>query len=572
MSKSWRQRAISLGQRLLLLGLLVGLVVGACAPAPTSVANPTPGDDQPAPEPTTEEATPVPEPTAPDQEPAPGGEESLNVGPAFARDAALAYLATAYGQAAPAAGLDWTEEDITPTNTVGGSSFQYKAGEWVVTVQYPVVLPENTIYHVTVDNGGDFHWEGEVNPGGEVRELVLPRGGQEGIEEGQAGGMSEDADLAALAEGNSRFALDLYHLLREQEGNLFYSPYSISAALAMTYAGARGLTEEQMAQALHFDLPQEALHASFAQLAGELAARGEGAEGKDGEGFRLHVANALWLQHDFELLAGYLALMESAYGATPHPVDFGAPEEARQTINDWVAGETEDRITDLIPPGVIDALTRLVLTNAIYFNAAWEVPFEENLTADGPFTLLGGEEVTVPMMRQTESLPYAEGDGYQAVELAYDGGELSMIVLLPEEGGFEAFEGSLDAALLAEIEAGLARQHVELSMPRFEFDSEFSLSQALAALGMEAALTEAADFSGMTGAPDLYISEVVHKAFVSVDEEGTEAAAATGVVMNLTSAPAEVVRMTVDRPFIFLIRDLESGALLFLGRVADPSQ
>jgi len=208
-----------------------------------------------------------------------------------------------------------------------------------------------------------------------------------------------------------------------------------------------------------------------------------------------------------------------------------------------------------------------VLTNAIYFNAAWEVPFEENLTADGPFTLLDGEEVTVPMMRQTESLPYAEGDGYQAVELAYDGGA--------EEGGFEAFEGSLDAALLAEIEAGLARQHVELSMPRFEFDSEFSLSQALAALGMEAALTEAADFSGMTGAPDLYISEVVHKAFVSVDEEGTEAAAATGVVsvvMNLTSAPAEVVRMTVDRPFIFLIRDLESGALLFLGRVADPSQ
>lgn len=565
MPRSWRERAITAGQRLLLLGLLLGLILGGCAPSPTPVPAPT-DDGQAAPEPTTEEASP--EPTAPGEEPAPG-QESLDVGPAFARDAVLAYLATAYGQAAPAPGLVWVEEDITPDDIVGSSSVRYRAGEWIVTVRYPVVLPENTIYHVTVENGSDFRWEGEVNPGGEVRELASPRSGQEGNAEGQAGG---EADVAALAESNRRFALDLYQLLRAEEGNLFYSPYSISAALAMTYAGARGLTEEQMARALHFDLPQEDLHASFAQLAGELRARGEGAEGKDGEGFRLNVANALWLQHDFTLLPGYVALMESAYGATPHPVDFGAPEEARQTINDWVAGETEDRITDLIPPGVIDTLTRLVLTNAIYFNAAWAVPFEESLTADGPFTLPDGEEITVPMMRQTELLPYAEGDGYQAVELAYDGGELSMIVLLPEEGGFESFEGSLDAGLLAEIEAGLARRHVELSMPRFEFDSAFNLSQALAALGMEAAFTDAADFSGMTGARDLYVSEVVHKAFVSVDEEGTEAAAATGVVMNLTSAPAEVVRMTVDRPFVFLIRDLESGTLLFLGRVTDPGR
>jgi serpin B len=422
---------------------------------------------------------------------------------------------------------------------------------------------------VTADDGTGFHWEGEVNPSGEVRELALPAdSGQQRPAAGPAG----DQELAALVEGNSRFALDLYRALRDQEGNLFFSPYSISTALAMTYAGARGQTEEQMARALHFDLPQESLHSAFALLAGELASRGDSAAGTDGQGFRLNVANALWLQEGFDLLSAYLALVEGAYGAAPRLVDFqGAPEEARVTINDWVATETEDRITDLIPPGVIDALTRLVLTNAIYFNAAWQVPFEQNLTSDGPFTLLDGEQVSVPMMRQAEMLPYTAGDGYQAVELFYDGGELSMVILLPEAGQFEAFEGSLDEALLAEVEAGLSPQQIDLSLPRFEFDSEFSLSKALASLGMEDAFTDAADFSGMTGGLDLLISEVLHKAFVSVDEEGTEAAAATAVVMKLTSAPAEVTRVTVDRPFLFFIRDLNTGAMLFLGRVVDPS-
>ncbi len=548
MMTSKRQRAISLGQVVLVLGLLLGLVLGGCGPAATSV--PTPEGDQPA--------------------PAPTDEEPLNLGPVLARDAALAYLATTYGERAQAPDVAWTEKDTSP-NTLGGSSFEYRAGDWVITVQYPIVLPENTVYTVTVDDGSSFHWEGEVNPDGEVRELVLPRrGGQEQPAAGPAGGEA----LPVLVEGNSLFALDLYHALREQDGNLFFSPYSISAALAMTYAGARGQTEEQMAEALHFDLPQETLHSSFGDLSGELASRGEGAEGQDGEGFRLNVANALWLQDGFDLLPEYLALMESAYGAAPRPVDFqGAPEDARVTINDWVAGATEDRITDLIPAGVIDALTRLVLTNAIYFNAAWAVPFDQDLTSEGPFTLLDGEQISVPMMRQTEGLPYAAGEGYQAVELYYDGGELSMVVVLPKEGGFEAFDGSLDAARLAEIEAGLSHQQVALSMPRFEFDSQFSLSEALASLGMEVAFTDAADFSGMTGGPDLLISEVLHKAFVSVDEEGTEAAAATAVVMNLTSAPAgDPVQMTIDRPFVFFIRDVETGTVLFLGRVLDPTQ
>jgi serpin B len=557
MAQSGRQRAMYLVQGLLALSLLAGLALGGCGPSPTPIPSPTPGSDAPA-----------PEPTAAPTEPAPGDEEPLDFGPVWARDAALAYLVATYGERAPAPGLAWTEKDTTATNIVGGSSFEYRAGDWVLTVQYPIVLPANTFYQVTAGDGSGFHWEGEVNPSGEVRELVLPRGSeQEQHEAGPAGG----EDLLALVSGNARFALDLYHLLREQEGNLFYSPYSISAALAMTYAGARGQTESQMARALHFDLPQEDLHEGFALLAGELASRGEGAAGKDGEGFRLNVANALWLQQGFDLLPAYLALVEGAYGAGPRSVDFQeAPEDARVTINDWVAGETEDRITGLIPPGVISTLTRLVLTNAIYFNAAWAMPFEKHLTTDGVFTLLDGQEISVPMMRQTESLPYTAGEGYQAVVLPYDAQDLSMVILLPDEGRFQAFEESLDAARLAEIEAGLRRQQVALSMPRFEFEAQFSLSRALAALGMEEALSEAADFSGMTGGRDLFISEVVHKAFVSVDEDGTEAAAATAVIMNLTSAPAEVVEMAVDRPFLFLIRDVHTGALLFLGRVVDP--
>jgi serpin B len=216
-------------------------------------------------------------------------------------------------------------------------------------------------------------------------------------------------------------------------------------------------------------------------------------------------------------------------------------------------------------------LTRLVLTNAIYFNAAWDNPFEPNLTEDGPFYLLDGGEVTVPMMRQTESFGYAEGEGYQAVELLYDGRELSMVILLPEAGEFETFEGSLDAARVDAIVAALAHREVALKMPKFEFDSDFSLQDPLVAMGMPDAFAEVADFSGMTGNRDLFIADVIHQAFVSVDEAGTEAAAATAVIMAELAVPAEPVEVTVDRPFVFLIRDIETGAILFVGRVVNPS-
>jgi len=378
-------------------------------------------------------------------------------------------------------------------------------------------------------------------------------------------------DLAELVGGNSAFAFDLYQALREKDGNLFYSPYSISLALAMTYAGARGETEQQMAGALHFMLPQERLHPAFNSLDQALASRGEGAQGKDEQGFRLNVVNAIWGQAGYEFLPAFLDLLAENYGAGLRVVDFAsAPEEARVTINEWVSQQTEERIKDLLPQGAVDALTRLVLTNAIYFNAAWANPFEEAATHDGPFHLLDGSEVSVPLMKQTEGFGYAEGEGYQAVELPYDGGELAMVVLLPREGQFEEFEGGLDAGRMEQIIGSLEYRQVRLTMPKFEFESEFGLRDTLAGMGMAQAFSEQADFSGMTGQRDLFISEVVHKAFVSVDEKGTEAAAATAVIMKLTAAVEEPVEVTMDRPFVFLIRDLETGAILFVGRVVEP--
>jgi serpin B len=381
-----------------------------------------------------------------------------------------------------------------------------------------------------------------------------------------------EADLALLIEGNSAFAFQLYQALREEEGNLFYSPHSISVALAMTYAGARSQTAEQMAATLQFLLEQERLHPAFNWLDVELARRGEGAEGKDGEGFRLNIVNAIWGQKDYSFLPVFLDVLAENYGAGLRILDFtNETEKSRLAINQWVSDQTEGRIEDLIPQGVIDALTRLVLTNAIYFNAAWEYPFDEDVTADGPFYLLDGGQVTVPMMRQTESFGYTDGEGFQAVELPYDGGELSMVILIPEAGRFQAFEEALDAERVDDIIDGLQVAHVTLAMPRFEFDSEFSLKDTLAEMGMPIAFSGAADFSGMTGTPDLYISEVIHKAFVSLDEAGTEAAAATAVIMRLTAMPDQPVEVTIDRPFIFLIRDIETGAILLVGRVLNPA-
>jgi len=380
------------------------------------------------------------------------------------------------------------------------------------------------------------------------------------------------AEESLLVEGNSAFAFDLYQALREKDGNLFYSPHSISLALAMTYAGARGETAQQMADTLHFNLSQDNLHPAFNNLDIELSERGLGAQGKDDEGFRLNIVNAIWGQKDYSFLPTFLDVLAENYGAGLRTLDFiKETEKSRVTINDWVSDQTEGRIEDLIPQGVIDAATRLVLTNAIYFNAAWQYPFGETMTADGLFYLLDGGQVTVPMMKQTESFGYTEGEGYQAVELLYDDGELSMVILLPRAGQFEAFEEALKAQQVDDIIKGLQNTQVTLTMPQFEFDSDFSLKDILTGMGMPVAFSGGADFSGMTGSPDLFIDEVLHKAFVSVDEAGTEAAAATAVIMKETAMPVDPpVEVTIDRPFIFLIRDIDTSAILFVGRVLNP--
>lgn len=381
------------------------------------------------------------------------------------------------------------------------------------------------------------------------------------------------AELADLAAGSNIFALDLYQRLRTQSGNLFYSPYSISLALAMTYAGARGETEQQTAATLHFLLAQERLHPAFNSLDLQLARRGQGGRGKDGQGFRFNIAHALWGQEGHHFLGQFLDILAENYGAGLNLLDFqGAPELSRLAINHWVSEQTEEKIQDLIPPGAITSLTRLVLTNAIYFNAAWASQFEESLTANGPFYPPAGGPLTLPMMHQTEQFAYSAGKGYQALELPYDGRELSMLILLPESGEFEPFEQSLTAERLKGILSDLARRRVALTMPKFEFESSFELASTLAALGMPLAFCDKADFSGMDGGRTLHISDVIHKAFVAVDEAGTEAAAATAVIMAVRAMPIyeEPIQFTVDRPFIFLIRDIATSTILFFGRVAHP--
>lgn len=384
--------------------------------------------------------------------------------------------------------------------------------------------------------------------------------------------VTSPSDLDKLVAGNTDFAFDMYQAIREGDDNLIYSPYSISLALAMTYAGARSETEQQMAHTMDFTLGQDRLPPAFNALDLELAKRGEGAKGSDEKGFRLNIANSIWGQTGYTFLAQFLDTLAENYGAGLRLLDFAAqPEPSRVTINDWVSNETEGKIQDLLPQGSISSLTRLVLTNAIYFNAAWAFPFEESKTQTGVFHLLDNSEITANMMSQVEHFRYAEGRDYQAVELPYDGHELSMVIFIPDRGRFKAFEGTLNAGKIDSILAALSSTNVSLTMPRFTFEFGLGLNDILANMGMPDAFNpEVADFSGMNGKYDLFISDVVHKAFIAVDEAGTEAAAATAVVMSLTSMPTQPIEVSADRPFIFMIRDLKTETVLFIGRVLDP--
>lgn len=377
-------------------------------------------------------------------------------------------------------------------------------------------------------------------------------------------------DLDALVQGNNTFALDLYQQIRGEEGNLFYSPYSISLALAMTWAGARGETETEMAAALDFKLPQDKLHPAFNALDQALASRGKNAEASDGQAFRLRVANALWGQTGLQFETSFLDTLAINYGAGMRVVDFekDAPQ-AIDLINGWVDTQTEGKIKKLVGPDNIDSSTRFVLTNAIYFNAAWASPFETENTADADFTKADGSKVTVSMMHQHQETGYVAGDGFQAVRLPYDGNELAMIAILPDPGTLADFEASLDANKLDAIAGSLGKFDVDMAVPKFEFSGDFSLKDTLSKMGMAGAFNPGADFSGITKADKLVLMDVLHKSYIKVNEAGTEAAAATAVIGGTTSAP-EQVAITLDHPFLFVIRD-KTGTLLFVGRISNPA-
>ncbi|MEB3885978.1 serpin family protein [Lyngbya sp. CCY1209] len=367
----------------------------------------------------------------------------------------------------------------------------------------------------------------------------------------------------AIVNQNNQFALDLYNRLQtETGGNLFFSPYSLSVGMAMTYAGARTETAAEIARVFHFERSPDSLHPEFTTLLNNIKTRTNS---------QLCIVNRLWGQSGYTFQEPFLEITRTYYDAPLTPVDFrGNTEASRQQINAWVSQETQNQIRDLIPAGILDEWTRLVLTNAVYFKGDWLFPFPEELTAGDRFTLPSGEEITVPMMHHPKvAIGYYKLPDLQVLELPYAAGNLSMVVLLPDENSdLQQLEKKLTIARLESwIEAS---EYVELEVwfPKFQLTSSFKMKSTLSSMGMKSAFTEAADLSGISPEKPFYLYDVVHKAFVDVNERGTEASAATGVIAGSRSAVRDRIR--VDRPFIFLIRDFESGTILFLGAVLNP--
>jgi serpin B len=380
----------------------------------------------------------------------------------------------------------------------------------------------------------------------------------------------DGSDQTTLATDDRHFAWDLYQAVRAAPGvgNLAFSPASISIALAMVYGGARGATATEMVATLRFSLPPERLHPAFDAL--DLALE---APVSDGTAFRLTLANAIWGQQGLALLPDFLDLLAENYGAGVHTVDFlRAPDDARMTINQWVSDQTSAKLPELLGPGSVDSGTALVLTNAVYFHADWRTPFAA-MTHDGAFQAPTGS-VQVPMMAGADDvMPGWSGTGYHAVSVPYvdPRGSTSMVLVVPDAGTFDAFEAGLTFDALEAILAAKPSTSVVLSMPRFKLQTSLGLAKTLAAMGMKTAFSGDADFSGIDGARDLFIQDVIHQAMVAVDEKGTEAAAATAVTLARGAAVLGAP-LVVDRPFIFAIRDDATGTMLFLGRVVDPSK
>jgi serpin B len=371
------------------------------------------------------------------------------------------------------------------------------------------------------------------------------------------------------AKGNNAFAINMYQQLHADEGNLFFSPYSIRTALAMTSVGARGRTAEQMKTALSFTLEYTELHKAFAESINAL-------NSGDGDNYEMNVANSLWGDTSHKFLPSFINVNKQTYGGKLEQVDFiNAPESARIKINTWVEEQTRQKIKNLIPPGGVNANTRLALVNAVYFKGLWTEQFDKKLTRNLPFYGTGDRVTEAPLMTFSKpmSLPFFAEDGIKIIELDYRGKDISMVVLLPDTAdGLAAIETSLNEGLLSRWMGSLKKQMVSVHLPRFSMTwGAKNLVPALRQLGMpEAFIKGAADFSGIDGTRELLITSVFHKAFVDVHEEGTEAAAATGVMVGVTSMPPPPEIFRADHPFLFLIREKATGSILFMGRLTEP--
>ncbi len=402
---------------------------------------------------------------------------------------------------------------------------------------------------------------------------------------GGLGARPSSAQLSSfgpIANSQNQFTLDFYQQLRDDnEDNLIFSGYSVWQALAMVYAGARGNTETQMNAALHYDLPQSELHTQIGGMNAEILSRGvapdDAPEGE--QPLLLNIANGLWSQAGLALNPDYLNTLSTAYGSELFEVDFvNTPAQAiADEINGWISNETEGKIEDVLSPDVLSPATRMVLANAIYFKGTWLLQFYPEATADAPFNLTDGSTVDVSMMRQVDDFGYAVTDTFVAIELPYAGNSAAMLVIMPL-GDFAAFEAglTLEAFDAIRLQTMVNYGEVDLSMPRFEMTTELSLPDTLMAMGMTDAFDPAvADFSGMatTDEGNLFISDVLHQAVIKVDENGTEAAAVTVVIVEVTAAPAEEpVEIRLDRPFIYAIYDRPTNAILFMGRVMNPAE
>jgi serpin B len=383
---------------------------------------------------------------------------------------------------------------------------------------------------------------------------------------------SSQGQVKSVVAGNSAFAVDFYTRLISdkivtQSDNLFYSPYSISSALIMTYAGAKGNTESQMAKTMHWDLEQDVIHKSF----GILQRRLSDLNNKDA--CELNIAAGAWYQSDEEFLDKFMTILNLDYNAYFVEADFrNKAELIRKEINEWVESKTNEKIKNLIKPGVLNPLTRLVLVNAVYFKANWALQFDKKNTMDAPFMVTPKEKITTPMMYLKDNFKYSENQDMQVLELPYVGKDLSMFVLLPKEtDGLPKLEKALSPENLNNWLSGFQEQEVMVYLPRFTLKSNLSLAKILSGMGMPNAFNpKQADFSGINGKKDLFISNVLHSAFVEVNEQGTEAAAATAVVMKTEMAPPPMPIFRADHPFIFIIKENQSGTILFMGRLVKP--